>query len=135
MRNFAIACVVLMLFAATASAGDQAVSKSTLSSMGLTSMQQMSDTDGMAVRGKGVSAAVWGGSQANWSTFNGAQHSANNYEAGASWLGPVGAGAQGQSLSFAGQIEVLYAQDPTGFALQVHAAGGIAGGGASASAF
>ncbi|MEX0677272.1 MAG: hypothetical protein WD063_09365 [Pirellulales bacterium] len=134
MKNFAIACAVLMLFAATASAGDLAVSKSTLGSMGLSSMQLMSDTDGMAVRGMGVTAAVWGGSQANWFSANGSQHATNNYEAGASWLGPVGASAQGQSLSFAGQIEILYAADPTGFALQVYAAGGIAGGGASASA-
>ena len=132
MKSFAIACAVLMLFAATASAGDLAVSKSTLGSMGLASMQQLSDNDGLAVRGKGVFAGVWGGSQANWA---GGQHSSNNYEAGASWLGPVGATAGGSSLSFAGQVAILFAADPTGFALQVHAAGGISGGSASAFAF
>jgi hypothetical protein len=117
-----------MLFAATASAGDLAVSKSTLGSMGLSSMQVMSDSDGLAVRGKGVFAGVWGGSAANF----GGQHSQNSYEAGASWLGPVGASAGGNSLSFAGEIEILFAADPTGFALQVHAAGGISGGSANA---
>lgn len=134
MKKLAITCA-LMFFAAAASAADLAVTSSTLGSMGLGSMQLMSDTDGNAVRGKGVQAAVWGGSQATWVTFNGAQHSANNYEAGSSWVGPVGAGAQGQSLSFAGNIEVLFAQDPTGSALQVHVIGAIAGGGASASAW
>ena len=134
MRNVAIVCAVLMLFAATASAGDLAVSKSTLDSMGLSGMQEMSDTDGMAVRGKGVFAEVWGGSQANWFSGNGQQSSSNHYAAGASWLGPVGASASGGSLSFAGQIEVLFAADPTGFALQIHAAGGVAGGSAWATA-
>ncbi|MEX0677471.1 MAG: hypothetical protein WD063_10380 [Pirellulales bacterium] len=131
MKKLAITCA-LTLFAAAASAADLAVTNSTLGSMGLGSMQLMSDTDGNAVRGKGVHAAVWGGSQATWP---GGQYAANNYEAGSSWVGPVGAGAQGQSLSFAGNIEVLFAQDPTGSALQVHAIGGISGGGASASAW
>jgi hypothetical protein len=131
MRTLAIVCAVLMLCAATASAGDLAVSKSTLGSMGLGSMQQISDNEGMAVRGKGVSAAVWGGSVAN---FSGGQHAENFYQAGASWLGPVGASASGNSFSFAGQVEVLFAADPTGFALQVHAAAGFAGGSASATA-
>ena len=61
MKNFAFACAAVMLFAATAKAGDLAVSKSTLGSMGLGSMQQMSDNDGLAVRGKGTQASVWGG--------------------------------------------------------------------------
>ena len=109
MKSVAITCV-LMLFAATAMAGDLAVSKSTLGDMGLAGMQQLSDQDGMAVRGKGVSAAVWGGSEANWAQVafdaHGKPHfgpistSNNNYEAAASWLGPVGADAAGGSLSF-----------------------------------
>ena len=131
MRNFAIACAVLTLFAATASAGELAVSNSTLGSMGLGSMQPMSDTDGLAVRGKGVFAGVWGGSQAQF----GYSSSANNYEAGASWLGPVGAHANGDSLSFAADIQILFAADPTGFALQVGVAGSIAGGSANAHAW
>ena len=129
MKSFAIACSVLMLFAATASAADLAVSKSTLGSMGLSSMEQMSDEDGMAVRGKGTFANVWGGSQASF----GNQFSTNNYEAGAQWLGK-NSHANGGSLSYALEVEVLFAADPTGFALQVHAIGGIAGGSAFASA-
>jgi hypothetical protein len=119
-----------MLFAATASAGDLAVSKSTLGSMGLASMQTMSDNDGLAVRGKGTFANVWGGSSA---TFLG-QHAENFYEAGATWHGAP-SGALGSSLSFAAVIEVEFWADPTGFTLGVHAAGGIAGGNASAFAF
>ena len=131
MKSFAFACAALTLFAATASAGELAVSDSTLGNMGLGSMQPMSDTDGLAVRGKGVSAAVWGGSQAQF----GYSSSTNNYEAGASWVGPVGANANGNSLSFAADIQVLFAADPTGFALQVAVNGAIAGGSASASAW
>jgi hypothetical protein len=130
MKSFAIACSVLMLFAATTSAADLAVSKSTLGSMGLASMAQMSDSDGLAVRGKGVSASVWGGSQAQ---FDG-QFSQNFYEAAAQWQGPVGAHAQGGSLSFAADFQVEFLADPTGFSLGVAAIGGIAGGGAFASA-
>jgi hypothetical protein len=133
MRSFAIGCAFLMMFAATASAADLAVSKATLGSMGLSSMQSMSDSDGLAVRGKGTFANVWGGSSA---TF-GQQHSENFYEAGASWLG-YASHAGGNSLSFAAEIELFFAADSGpgpgmgGFVLQVHAAGGIAGGGANA---
>ena len=61
MKTFAIAFAVLMWFAATASAGDLAVSESTLDSMGLAGMQQMSDEDGLAVRGKGFFDDFFGG--------------------------------------------------------------------------
>jgi len=54
MKSFAIASAVFMLFAATASAGDLAVSASTLEGMGLAGMQQLSDHDGLAVRGMGL---------------------------------------------------------------------------------
>jgi hypothetical protein len=129
MKNVAFACAALMLFAATASAAEP-VAKSTLSSMGLGSMQQMSDNDGMAVRGKGTFANVWGSSSAN---FYG-QSSNNNYEAGASWLGKS-SNAVGSSFSFAGKVQISGAADPTGFAIQGSIAGGFAGGGARASAW
>jgi hypothetical protein len=151
MKNVAIAGVVLMFFAATAAAGELSVSKSTLGSMGLASMQQMSDSEGLAVRGKGTFSNVWGGSHAEWSiaTNSGGWWSSpsttqvglseNSYEAGASWLGaPTSAG--GNSLSFAGVIAIDFAADSGpgpgmgGFLLQVHAAGGIAGGSANAFA-
>jgi hypothetical protein len=134
MRSFAFACAAIMLFAATASAADLAVSKSTLGSMGLGSMQILSDDDGQAVRGKGTFANVWGGSQANW---HGGQSSTNAYEAGAAWLGK-GSSAGGNSLSFAGKVEINFAAEaafPPPYAaavLQIHAAGGISGGGANA---
>jgi hypothetical protein len=134
MKTIALVCAAVMLLAATASAGDLAVSKSTLTSMGLGSMRPMSDTEGAAVRGKLVSAAVWGGSQVIWlgpANFGSAN---NNYAASASWLGPVGANAAGGSLSFAGQADVLFQADPTGFFLQVQVGAGFAGGGAFATA-
>ena len=61
MKSFAIAFASVMLSAATASAGDLAVSASTLDSMGLGSMQQMSDSDGLTVRGKGPLEDIFGG--------------------------------------------------------------------------
>jgi hypothetical protein len=129
MKNFAFAYAALMLLAATASAAEP-VAKSTLSSMGLGSMQQMSDNDGLAVRGKGTYASVWGGSSAN---FHG-QSSNNNYDAGASWHGKS-SGAAGKSFSFAGKIQVSGGADPTGFSVQGSVYGGFAGGGASAHAW
>ena len=134
MKTFAIACAAMMLLAATASAGDLAVSKSTLNNMGLGGMQMMSDTDGMAVRGMGTFAQVRGRSSASWFSPNGVQLSQNEYAAGAQWLGAP-SGASGSSLSFAGEILVSFIADPTGFELQVLVGFGIAGGSASASAF
>jgi hypothetical protein len=131
MKKFALACAAVVLFAAAAQAGEKAIAKSTLGSMGLGSMQVMSDNDGLAVRGKGTSAAVWGGSIAAW---HGGQQSANNYEAAAAWIGKNSV-AVGGSLSFAGKVEVLFAQDPTGSQLQVSAQAGVSGGAAFAAAF
>ena len=63
VRIFSAATLVLCALVASASAGE--ISKSTLSSMGLGSMQQLSDNDGLAIRGMGTSAAVWGEGTAN----------------------------------------------------------------------
>ncbi|REK19287.1 MAG: hypothetical protein DWQ37_01460 [Planctomycetota bacterium] len=129
----AIAGVALALMAvSTASAGEPAgISKNTLGNMGLGSMQTMSDTEGMTVRGKGTFAGVWGGSTAAWS---GGQVSNNNYEAASSWAHKP-AFAKGESLSFAGIIEATYLQDPTGSALNVQILGGVAGGSAWAKSY
>ena len=86
MKKFTIACAALVVvasMAASASAAD-AVSKSTLSSMGFSSMQQISDTDGLAIRGKGTSASVWGESTV---AYRG-QNAVNGYEAAASHKHP-----------------------------------------------
>jgi hypothetical protein len=139
MKNFAIACAAVVLLAATASAAEP-VAKSTLASMGLGGMQQMSDNDGMAVRGLGIPhpafgggtrASVWGSSTANWYL---GQTSNNNYAAEASWLGKS-SNAVGKSFSFAGKAYINAAADPTGFAIQANISGGFAGGGASAHAW
>jgi hypothetical protein len=65
MKNMRIVCVasVLMLGVAfVASAGERSVSKSKLGKMGFASMRVMSNNDGLAVRGKGTTATVWGSS-------------------------------------------------------------------------
>lgn len=54
MKTFAIASAAVLLFAATASAGDVAVSAATLDEMGLASMQQLSDAEGTTIRGQGL---------------------------------------------------------------------------------
>ncbi len=61
MKTFAVACAAVLFFAATASAGDLAVSDSTLDTMGLGGMQQMSDEEGQDVRGKGLFEDWFGG--------------------------------------------------------------------------
>jgi len=131
MKNVLIASCALVLFAcvSTASAAET-VSKSTLSNMGLGSMQTLSDADGMGVRGKGTFAGVWGSSTALWQGSS----ATNNYEAGAQWAGKPSF-AHGESMSFAGVVEAVYLQDPTGSALSVQVLGAIAGGSAAAKAF
>jgi hypothetical protein len=113
----------------TASAGDLAVSKLTLGNMGLGSMQMLSDADGLAVRGKGTFAGVWGSSTALWQ----ASTATNNYEAGAQWVNKSSF-AKGESLSFAGNVQATFLQDPTGSALSVQVIGAVAGGSARAFA-
>ena len=78
LRILTAATIVLTSFVAVASAAD--VSKSTLNGMGFGNMQQMSDSDGLAIRGKGTSASVWGESTANYR----GQTSTNGYSAAAS---------------------------------------------------
>ena len=86
MKNVFVASLALALLASTAmvaSAAEPAVSNNALSSMGLGGMQQMSDDEGLAVRGKGTSAGVWGGSTA----AVGRQVSNNDYQSSSSWAG------------------------------------------------
>ncbi len=131
MKNVLIPCALAALlfgFVSVASASEP-VAQSTLGSMGLGGMQQMSDEAGLSVRGKGTFAGVWGGSTANFA----GQTSNNNYEAGASWVHKPSF-AKGSSLSFAGEIQATFAADPTGSALNISVFGGISGGGARAFA-
>ena len=66
MRTVAIASALVVWSAATALAGDAAVSPSTLDSMGLGSMQPMSDHDGLAIRGKGFIDGLIAGIFPDW---------------------------------------------------------------------
>jgi hypothetical protein len=128
MKKFAIACAALVVVASmavSASAAD-AISKSTLSSMGFSSMQQISDTDGLAIRGKGTSASVWGESTA---TYRG-QTSTNGYSATASHK-HGSSSAAGANLSVAGTVHVSYNQVN---GLSVRASVGVAGGFSAATA-
>jgi hypothetical protein len=127
MKNFGIVCAALVICAglvASASAAEH-VSKSTLSSMGLGSVQQMSDNDGLAIRGKGTSASVWGEGTAN---FKG-QTSTNGYQAAASHHNSSSS-ALGGNISAAGTVR-LHANN-SGFS--VHANLGVAGGTSFAAA-
>ena len=124
VRILSAATVVLVSFAAVASAAD--VSKSTLNGMGFGNMQQISDTDGLAIRGKGTSASVWGESTANYR----GQTSTNGYAATASHRHSA-ASAQGKNLSFAGKVKIEYNQVN---GLSARANLGVAGGFSSASA-
>jgi hypothetical protein len=106
MKNVTIICAAMVIFAgiaATASAAERVVSvpKATLASMGFASAHQLSDTDGLAVRGKGTSAAVMGTSTANYSGRSGDATSTNSYMASADHRHDSSS-ANGGSLSFAG---------------------------------
>ena len=123
VRILTAATVVLASFAGVASAAD--VSKSTLHGMGFGNMRQISDTDGLAVRGKGTSASVWGESKV---AYRG-QNAINGYEA-ASSHGHGASSAQGKNLSFGGTTKIRYNSN----GLSVRANLGVAGGFSSASA-
>jgi hypothetical protein len=130
MKNVAIICAALVIFAgiaATASAGEQvgSVSKSTMASMGFASAHQLSDADGLAVRGKGTSASVMGTSTANYDGRHGDATSTNAYMASADHRHD-GSSANGSSLSFAGNV--------SGSVHHLHFNVIIAGGNATASA-
>jgi hypothetical protein len=98
--SFCAALVVVAGFVASASAADS-IPASTLSSMGLGGVHQMSDNAGLAIRGKGhfgsTSANVWGSSTADGKSST----SSNGYEAGASHS-RSDSSASGNNLSYAG---------------------------------
>jgi len=125
MKTAVLACAALVMMVASASAAERTISKSTLSSMGLGSMQLMSDSDGLAIRGKGTSASVWGEGTANYL----GQTSTNGYRASSSHQSSSSS-AQGSNLSFAGTVRI----NSNTTCLSVRANLGIAGGFSSASA-
>ena len=79
MKSFAVACVAtVFIIGSIGSVSGREISKSTLGSMGLNTMQQLSDNDGLAIRGKGTSASVWGSGVAN---FHGGTTQSSGYAA------------------------------------------------------
>jgi hypothetical protein len=102
MKKFAISCVVAVIVAGmvgSVSAADH-VPASTLASMGFSGAHQMSDNDGLAVRGMGTSASVWGQSTASKGDD---ATSTNGYLASASHRHDSST-AKGSNLSFAGNV-------------------------------
>jgi hypothetical protein len=59
MKPLSLALIALILLAPAASAGDLAVADSTLSTMGLSGMQRLSDEAGAQIRGKGPFEDRW----------------------------------------------------------------------------
>lgn len=118
MKNFAILCAATVLvasLAASVKAGE--VSKSTLSSMGLGSISQMSDNDGFAIRGKGALAVVWGQSTAtagsNTSTNGYLAVSSHHYGSALAFGANISAAAsigRGVQIGVAGGASVAYAK-------------------------
>jgi hypothetical protein len=100
MKSLAIACAVLVA-GLVGSASASEVSKSTLTSMGFANATIMSDVDGLAVRGKGSSASVWGVGTANFNNDNGSNTSTNGYLAAAEHR-KGSSKAEGSNLSYAG---------------------------------
>jgi hypothetical protein len=148
MKKIAIlsmATVLVAALVASASAADRVVpvSKSTLASMGFGGVSLMSDSDGLAVRGKGfwshspavtTTAQVSGSSTANFHGWSGDSTSSNQYAAGSSHTDGGAAGATGSSLSFAGKVSGAAVGGDGGLAFQIHGTVIFAGGTASASA-
>ena len=147
MKKIAILSMATLLVAslvASASAADRvvSVSKSTLASMGFGGASLMSDADGMTVRGKGyfgsnhapkvtTTASVSGTSTANYHGRSGDSTASNQYAAGSSHTDGGGAGATGNSLSFAGQVS----GGASGRGFIVHGTVIISGGTATASSY
>ena len=107
--------MVSIMRAAVASASAAEVSKSTLNTMGFGNVSVMSDIDGLAIRGKGTSASVWGEGTANYTNRNGSNTSTNGYQAAASHH-KGSSTANGTNISYAGNL--------SGHHLSVNFAGG-----------
>ncbi len=121
MKSLIFAAAVLATgLVASAKAGE--VSKSTLGNMGFGAVSTLSDADGMAIRGKGTSASVWGESIASYENRHGLSVSTNGYQASASHhrgsslaLGANLSAAgnvsnRGYSVNFAGGGSIAYAK-------------------------
>lgn len=112
MKNLGITCGAVALFVVFAgSVSARELSKSTLGNMGLGGMSQLSDNDGLVIRGKGTSASVWGQSTAH---VNGAS-SSNGYVASSSHY-------HGSSLAAGANISAAASYSHHG--LNIAAAGG-----------
>jgi hypothetical protein len=122
MKSLAFACAVLVA-GLVGSASANEVSKSTLGAMGFGNATIMSDVDGLAVRGKGTSAAVWGEGTANYTNHNGSNTSTNGYDAAASHRKSSSL-AKGSNLSYAGNAKGSISDHGTYIRFNANFAGG-----------
>lgn len=105
MKSLVFAFAVLAAgLIGSAKAGE--VSKSTMGAMGFGGATIMSDHDGMAIRGKGTSASVWGTSSANFNSRDGDSSATNGYQAAAN-NHRSSSKAEGSSNSYAGNVSSL----------------------------
>ena len=133
MKNVGISCAALVIIAtmtATTFAADLAVSKATLTSMGLGKMQLLSDNDGLAIRGMGTSASVWGEGTATFDKGPFYATETTGYKASASHH-KGSSSAEGKNLAFAGKVRIDAGCECR---LSIHVVGAVAGGFSSASA-
>ncbi len=102
MKSLIVAAAVLATGLVASAKADE-VSKSTLGNMGFGAVSTLSDADGMAIRGKGTSAAIWGESVSSYGNRNGLNISTNGYQASASHHRGSSL-AVGANLSTAGSV-------------------------------
>ncbi len=103
MKTLALTCAVLAAGLVSSAKADD-VSKSTLDAMGFGNATIMSDEDGLAIRGKGTRAEVWGNSTASYWDRTGAGSASNGYSAKSrSYRGS--SLAKGGSDSYAGRVK------------------------------
>ncbi|HEV8003087.1 MAG TPA: hypothetical protein VGP63_24590 [Planctomycetaceae bacterium] len=117
MKTLLSVAALVVLAAAPAMAGDGRVSHHSLSKMGLSGMQVMSDAQGMTVRGTSV-AVVFGASYAHISGEGGSAGSVNGYFAAGHHS------ASGANVSFATAGDVSVRGDSVHVSADFVAAGG-----------
>ncbi|MCH2204174.1 MAG: hypothetical protein MK102_19590 [Fuerstiella sp.] len=92
--------IVLTLTATQAFGADGQISQSVLDAFGLSSLQVISDTDGMTVRGQGSFTYVSGRSYSNVGSLYGATATSNKYSAGSLNKGTSDSAGGSDSVSY-----------------------------------
>lgn len=105
MTRIVATCAIALVCIVAANAKAEGISKSVLDQMGLSGMEVLSDSDALAVRGKGFfphkpssSVHVWGHSNASIGSWKGNASAKNGYEADGRFK------AKGSTASEAGKL-------------------------------